>query len=73
MALSACKGTYFARVLMLPSSLDRMLVVLLNGVCRFQRSVLKKGSILKQGKAGTLFGDRYAVSGYIVSVAAYRI
>jgi hypothetical protein len=30
--------------------------------CRFQRAVLKKGQLLKRGKAGTIFGDRYAVS-----------
>lgn len=30
--------------------------------CRFQRSVLRKGQLLKRGKAGALFGDRYAVS-----------
>ena len=29
---------------------------------RFQRSVLRKGQLLKRGKAGALFGDRYAVS-----------
>lgn len=30
-------------------------------VNRFQRSVLKKGTVLKRSKAGT-FGERYAVS-----------
>lgn len=29
---------------------------------RFQRAVLKKGQLMKRGKAGTLFGERYAVS-----------
>eukprot|EP00775_Hariotina_reticulata_P001924 gene1924-2256_t len=28
---------------------------------RFQRSVLKKGQLMKRGKAGALFGDRYAI------------
>lgn len=32
--------------------------------CRFQRAVLKKGQLLKRGKAGALFGDRYAVSSH---------
>lgn len=31
------------------------------GCFRFQRSVLRKGQLLKRGKAGALFGDRYAV------------
>lgn len=33
-----------------------------NAVVRFQRAVLKKGQLMKRGKAGALFGDRYAVS-----------
>lgn len=39
-----------------------MLMHIVVGACRFQRSVLRKGQLLKRGKAGALFGDRYAVS-----------